>query len=719
MKTLHLSGFEFYKIWGKKMFWGVLAVMLSLNIFLLWYTAVVRADAKSEAYHVSSNALPSTDGSDIDIGEIKAAEYQNMLDEIASQAQNLSQISIFQDQENSHFSSRNIQKTAADFEQMRDIKISYEPAEGFVKATNFRVTDILLIGALFVIGSILIYDERKKDMFAVLRVTPGGRGRVMVAKVLAMAISTLLVTMLFFMANLIYCAGVFGLGDLSRSLQSIEMFRGSILPLSVWQYLIVFLLIKWGGAFMCGLLILLVSLLLGHPLYALLSTSMLYGVGILLYAVIPPSSPINMLRYMNPATMLQTNTLFMQYQNFNFFEYPVNMIPVLFGFLAITILLLLIALFVVYIKKKNYRMMQLPVGLSRLTRKMPIGYSLFYHEAHKLFIKNKVLIFILLYSVVMWMGITQKSFYISREEMYYSSYMDTLSGDMNAEKQSYIKQEKAIFKKANKQIDTILKKKEAGEISILEASDMMTPYQNTLDKESVFHEVLGRVTYVKSHEGAKFIYDTGYKKLLLANADESQVLILLLVFVCCFSAVFGGEYKNNAIIILKTTPLGRERTARVKLTLVLWLTFVLGVMYILPLMVRVGKSYGFFGLHYPAMSIPQYVFLPSWIPIWLVLVFHYEVLLLAMAGTAMLLCFISLKLRNTVFSLLVGTLVLAGPILFTVMGLDFGRKISILPFLEAGRNIPGSGQEYIWLVLLLFLTLAVGCYQYIIKRFGR
>lgn len=716
-----LTGVELYKIWGKKMFWGVLAILLFLNVFLLWYHANVNSEFAPEGYRLMTADLKGLSEAEKEAfirqayegavaknlsgteetprymdnyakeetflleiyDEIRSVEgYQEVLDDIADKAQNLSAISIFQGEDNTGFSSRNIVKTAADFEKMRSIEICYESSQGFVMATDFLFTDILLIGALFIIGSILIFDEKKKDMFSVIRVTSKGRSLTIGAKVAAMSLSACFVTILFFTVNFLMCHAMFGLGNLGRSLQSNEPFLRSILPVSVGQYLGIFIILKWAGAFLVGALILLLALLCANPIFALLGMCGLYGAGFLLYAWIPPTSPMNLLRYCNPTIILCTNRLYMQYLNFNVFGYPVNMVLVIAVYLGFVIGGLLVSLFLVYAKKKSYRARPLPAVIAGISMKLPIGHSLYSHETYKILVRNKGMLFLLFYLVIMLLQITAKPVYLSSAEIIYSSYMHNLSGDMDEQKRSDLEEEQESYEEARKQVEKIDQMRENGEINILEANELKGPYIDAMNNESIFEAVLTRVSYVDSHKGAKMLYDSGYKRLLLSDADESQALIMILVFVLLFSPVFGAEYKNNTIKIMRTTPLGREQTTKVKLKLTLLLSVILSIMYIIPQLVRIGKSYGFPGLYYPAISIPQYAWMPSWMPVILIIVLHFAIQVLAMAGMALILCLISQKLKNVVFSLLAGAMIFGVPVLLTAMGLGFAKWFSILPLLE-------------------------------------
>lgn len=789
-----LTVFELSKVWGKKIFWTILTVLLVLNLFLLWYTTDVKGNISPQSYHMLMNDLQTKterekevflnaqyekatayriieqvksieaeqgDASSLIIETLKqehpgfyekyinnynpkekplytqnysleeaffseilkeyqlVSSYPEFLAEINEKAQNLLQISIFKTNNHNIFSERNIQKTKHDFETIKEVSIRYDTSKGFMTATGFILTDILLIGALFVIASVLIYDEKKKDMFSVLRPTPRGRNNLIFSKIAAMGISALAVTILLFAVNFIWCASVFGLGDLSRSLQSNGAFMGSILPLSTGQYIGVYLLVKWAGAFLSGLFILLITLLFQQQVFALFSISTLYGFSFLLYTLIPPLSNYNWIKYINPSAILRTNELFTHYLNFNLFQHPVNMIPVLEIFFILMIAILLSTLLLVFIKKKNFRSGHTLGIFTSKNFRVPIGSSLFSHELYKLLFGNKALLFILLFLALMWSNIQSKPPYQSSQEIIYRSYMQTLHGDMNAEKQAYIEQEQKALDHAQKQVETINAMKFAGEITPPEASELMAPYEIILQKREIFDQVLMRIDYVNSNKDAKFLYDLGYQKLLLSGVTVPQTLCFVLTLILCFSSFFSSEFKNNEIRILQTTPLGRNATAWLKLKICILFSTLLGILYVIPQIAFVGKNYGFAGLFFPALSLPSYNHLPSFIPILGVIIFHFIIQILCGIGISIILCGLSLKLKNNIFTLLISTLIFLVPILLYGMGLHFIKPSSILPLLEMGKNISNTKSLLFLPICILFILLTIILFTYTILNFGQ
>src|SRR5699024_1888037 len=76
----------------------------------------------------------------------------------------------------------------------------------------------------------------------------------------ALAVSLLAVLLLLYGVNLVYCGFTFGLGTLGRSIQSVPALMRCTMQITVEQYLVLFLLAKWAGAFVMGLWVMLAAL---------------------------------------------------------------------------------------------------------------------------------------------------------------------------------------------------------------------------------------------------------------------------------------------------------------------------------------------------------------------------------------------------------------------------------------------------------------------------
>lgn len=175
----------------------------------------------------------------------EVSQHGKILETISTNAKRLSGVSIFSgnqgDKESS--SSRNILKTEKDFDKMADIFISYEITHGLTIATDFLATDIIAILFMLLLAARLIYDEKEKGAFFLIKSTPRGRLSTISAKIITLAITMLVMTVLLIGSNLLYSGVMFGMPSFNATIQSIPSFIRSTIPISIGEYIIIFLFI--------------------------------------------------------------------------------------------------------------------------------------------------------------------------------------------------------------------------------------------------------------------------------------------------------------------------------------------------------------------------------------------------------------------------------------------------------------------------------------------
>ena len=158
------------------------------------------------------------------LNEIRTVKkYNTFLDNIQEQSSILSNVSIFQSSSGNEYSDRNIIKTANDYKQMNEIMPSYENSKGILLATNSYITDIFIILILCIVIYILVFYEKEKNLFSVIRVNINGRLCTGICKLLSLQISCILITLLFYGSNLVYYFSQLPIPDLSQLIQCLVL----------------------------------------------------------------------------------------------------------------------------------------------------------------------------------------------------------------------------------------------------------------------------------------------------------------------------------------------------------------------------------------------------------------------------------------------------------------------------------------------------------------
>ena len=364
------------------------------------------------------------------------AGYGDFLDSVQTKAGQLAGISIFQNDETG-YDLKNIEVTAAVYAGLDETTIDYYPQKGLYTAISYAFTDLILLASMLVLALLLVRQERDSGLLSLVRSLPGGRLQTALAKLGAFALSLLAVLALMYGVNLAYCAATFGLGPLTRTIQSVPALMRCTMQITVGQYLFRFLLAKWVGAFVMGLWVMLAALVARRAAAgwaaALAGPLVMFGIR----AAIPATSRLNVIKYANLASLLQTNELLGNYRNLYWFGSPIGL-PLVewtavlgFGFCRVFARAQLLS------APKRGSLL----GLQHKTH----ATSIYKEEARKLLLLNgAALVLAAFVGFGIYQGVTAES-YIGPDEIYYAYYMKHISGPFTQESYDWLEQQGEEF----------------------------------------------------------------------------------------------------------------------------------------------------------------------------------------------------------------------------------------------------------------------------------
>ena len=532
------------------------------------------------------------------------AAYPEFLAGVQARAGQLAGISVFQNDETG-YDLANIELTAAVYVGLGDTSIDYYPQKGLYTAISYPFTDLILLAGMLLLALILVRQERDSGLLALVRSLPGGRLKTALAKLAAFAVSLLAVLALLYGVNLGYCAATFGLGPLERTIQSVPALMRCTMQITVGQYLFRFLLAKWAGAFVMGLWVMLAALCARRAAAgwaaALAVPLAMYGVR----ALIPATARLNVIKYANLASLLQTNELLGNYRNLYWFGRPVGLplvewtAAILYGagFLA--------AFCLVFARAQLLPAAKRGFVLRRTRRTRPV--TVRREEARKLLLTNGAAVFLAAFLAFgVWQGVTSES-YIGAEEIYYAYYMKGASGPFTQASCDWLTQQGEEFAPM---LET-QRRVAAGELS----ADAMLAYMGLQQKYTVYQRVVGQNinTYLKEHPGAWLVYESGYRQLFgfTGQSDVQDALYAGLLCAVCFAGLFAMERRGGMDEILRAAPLGRKHTVYAKLLAAGLTAAAIALGTVLPRLIRVLRDYGLPALSAPAMSISEFETLPE------------------------------------------------------------------------------------------------------------
>ncbi|HZK34716.1 MAG TPA: hypothetical protein VFD33_05340 [Bacillota bacterium] len=531
--------------------------------------------------------------------------YDKYLDTIEQQGEQMLSISIFG--EKNSYEYRNIQKSLAAYRRLKDITPTYDISSGLTPAINNQMADIFALVSLLMAVAVLIIEEKEKGLSQILRCTKQGGGMLAYAKLGAVFVWCLFIGLLFFGGNLAAGALRFGLGDLSRPIQSVEGFLGCTLKVTVLEYLIVHFASKVLSFFVIGALFSLLFTLAVNPVFAYGTAVGTLAVEYILYATIPHASILSPIKYINLAAFLQTGTFLHTFRSMNMLSFPLGLVQtsIIFMLVISGLFMVITARWATGQKNKIWSTYELPPILTRLNPFKGGSVKLAFHELYKTFISNKALLVILLLCILQYSSYTSYIREYIEDDEYYKKYAEQIQGPVTEETYVFLEEEQNRFDELYLAMVDIDDKYSAGEISEVALTMAYMSIQNSLGPINAFERLKSEVDYIeKENPKAQIVYDGGYNQLFAGRGqdnDMNAVLLTVLFLTFMISMLYGSNKASD--LVVSSTKHGGGKLFAVRTTLSVLIALIVFALANLPLFMNIVKAYGINNLSAPIQSI--------------------------------------------------------------------------------------------------------------------
>ena len=546
---------------------------------------------------------------------------------------------------------------------------------------RFRMpfTDLILLASMLVLALLLVRQERDSGLLSLVRSLPGGGCKRRWRNWAAFALSLLAVLALLYGVNLAYCAAAFGLGPLTRTIQSVPALMRCTMQITVGQYLFRFLLAKWAGAFVMGLWVMLAALVarrrlpdgrrpgraardVRHPRRD------------------PGHQSAERHQVCKPRQSAADQRTFGNYRNLYWFGSPIGLplvewtaAVVYGGALGVGFCWVFARAQLLSAAKRGFLL-----GLRHKTH----ATSIYKEEARKLLLLNGAALVLAAFAGFgIYQGVTAES-YIGPDEIYYAYYMKHISGPFTQESYDWLEQQGEEF------------------APLLEGNSAASgvPYDvfSLRQKYIVYNQIINQNInyYLKEHPGAWLVYESGYRELFgfAGDADVQDTLLAGLACALCFSGLFSMERRGGMETILCTTPLGRKRTVRAKLAVSAGVAVLIAAASCLPHLIQVLRDYGLPVLFAPAMSISEFESLPAFVTLSDVLLFWFVCRIAACSAWAQSRSHWARVFGNLLPALFVSAVGYCLPALLSLSGMDGGIEwLGFWPLFHAANFFTTQG----------------------------
>lgn len=654
------------------------------------------------------------------------AHYEDYLAGIDEEAKIMTNSSLFGDPDT--FSYRNIERTPPVYEHLKGTELPAADSEGLLLATEFKLTDVLLLAVFLIFALSMMVGEREEGTLLLIKPTRKGYLETIAAKLLVMLAFSVAVTLAFYGQNLLLSGGLLGLGDLTRPVQSIRGMLASPYAMTAGDYLVVFFGAKVLAALTFSALLFCLCTVFRNGVSACLVPAGAIFLETLLYLTVGIHSYLSPLKVLNLVCMADASWFLGNYRNMNVFGYPVEVIPAALGTaVAVAGLSCFFALFryvretsalsaenrllswwKAFLKKRR--------GRKRRAGGRRIRAGLFGKEFFKVFVMERAGLVLLLFALLQWNSYRGFRIYQAPEELFYRQYVGWAEGVPLREAAGRYQEEQKRFDEIDRRAERAAKAYAAGELSYEEAEEARMEVQAVQNARTGFGKALAQYEYVlgRVREGtdAELFYASGWEALLDIQGQRVDVMDagkLSFFLIVGLAAVFSVEKTSQVELLQRTCVRGGGGVCRKKYwTGLLYGTFA-WVIAFLPRYLTVFRAYGTAGFAAPLQSLSQLSEIPFNIPLWGYLVLVGLSRYLGMAAAAGLMFWLSKRTGNLIHTVLLGSLVLLLPVFLYLMGFMGEPYVSLLPLLTGYSMYRLSAGRLIYWCLVL----AAGMWFYI------
>lgn len=611
-------------------------------------------------------------------------DYPLYIQNIKEKAATISSISIFQ--KDNSFEEKNIQKTANDYANLFNTSITYETEKGICEALSFPMTSVILMLAMLVLSLMMVIDEKEKKLFSIIKITSLGQSSTIIAKCIVMVIIIGVMTTVLITSQLIYASFLYGIGDLSRSVQSLASYINCPFSLTVQQFICIFILIKWLSASVIGLLMILMAVLFNNKILTILGVIIVLIIEYIFFMFIPPLSPFYLLKYLNLVSILQTDSFFQIYRNVNVFNHLISLQSLTFIVVIILFSLLLILNIVVYHLKKDMSIKNNTFKILRFSHSPCL--SLIGQELWKTMIMQKVFIICIACICVQYYQYQHISIYLDNDTMIYQKYMDELAGPLTLEKERWILLQQENYDHLHDQLQQITNKEKDNLITTLQAQQMRNSLEQELIGEEAFQKVMEQYHGIQENSQKQFVFEIPYQQYFIETTwTFMPVLFICLCLIIGVSYMLTYEYQNQMQIVTQATFKGNHFILGIKILL----SFLIGglifsIVMLFPF-VLMQKTYGFSSLFASIISIQELSLLPSWLSLFMAGLISILLKIFAIICMIMGIHAIGVKVRHYLLTVFISVGLFFVPLLLSYGGYHLLDSMSLYPLLFNGQFV--------------------------------
>lgn len=502
---------------------------------------------------------------------------------------------------------------------LAELDVPTEAVYGWEEFFSLKTPVIFLaITMLGTLVSMFILEKRVK-ILNILHISRNGGWKLVAAKLMSTGIYSTVLTLLFTLTPLAVLALTTGLSRPTQYVQAMESLRLCPYQLTIWQYLMLFILVKIVVFIVFALFIAVLGQLVGSELVVLSASSVFMLLSYLLSTVSDTSSPLFNLRQFNFFDTAFVGMYFERYRAVNLLGTHVGLIPFMTVTIAVIAVVLAAVSFAVRFGSKLMTSQRVSLigrlkkQIKKREKKQTLAregsMSVLRYEFDKNLLNSRGII-IVAAALAVKIVISAVSFIPveTNEDKIYKDYISNLGGEITQAQDDYINEEGDYI---NKSLSEYAEAELEYQAKTMSYEDFRTYTERKNYAELVerpYSRLMQRQMYLKmvlmspeGYDNIEYVYEEGVMKYLFSFFDAVLVMLALALL----TDIFSREYSSGFIMIMNLTKNGGRKTFAAKY---LFGFIVVTVMYLLFSAVDIVflmKNYDINYLHAGLMSIPD------------------------------------------------------------------------------------------------------------------
>lgn len=552
-------------------------------------------------------------------------DYVKYIEYTVDSADIMSGISIFAKQNS--YSSKNIDRTKNAFAECKNIKLEETNDTALEQVMSWKLRYIFVLILLIMAAEELLV-ERKNGLWEVTYAETIHRKRAEVKRILALLVTSYLVQLLFTGIELVIAFVKYGgIGDMSTAVQTSILFKHFPYIMNKWEFLAIYFIIAGAGTFIIALFILMAFSIFKERLLSYILVIVVGMAELLCKYLIPEHSVMNILKYVNAATVFMPEDYYTYYANWGMGSFIINRnILMLLVSVLTVIILIAVLLWNREVKRPcsgGGKLERWAVSIMRGFHQWIAGRSIRGKECYKIYILRAGIIFIIAAGIMSIYNskIDNKSYTVG--ESMYEEYCRKHFGDVDDDAQREREDIRNRLNAMDEQYNAIREQRDNADkdssgdndgsnsisdedyamyITLIEGSQSLREELQYIDENMAYLDNLS----AKHGIDGKIIVQRGYEELFGEKMEKTErfgILFMFVVIVLVMHRNYSEDIENQMYSLYRSIVDGCKQVYRVRTKVEIG---YITLMYLLFYGIKLGivtYSYGLNGLSYPVQSI--------------------------------------------------------------------------------------------------------------------